>query len=44
MKERIAIVPGSFDPITKGHLDIINKAARDYDKVYVAVMINSQKK
>ena len=43
MKERIAIVPGSFDPITKGHLDIISKAARDYDKIYVAVMINPQK-
>ena len=43
-KERIAIVPGSFDPITNGHVDIINKAAYMYDKVYVAVMINSQKK
>ena len=43
MKERIAIVPGSFDPITKGHLDIINKAAQSYDRVYVAVMINPKK-
>ena len=43
MKERIAIVPGSFDPITKGHLDIINRAAQMYDKVYVAVMINPNK-
>lgn len=43
MKERIAIVPGSFDPITKGHLDIINRAAQMYDKVYVAVMINPSK-
>jgi pantetheine-phosphate adenylyltransferase len=43
MKERIAIVPGSFDPITKGHIDIINRAAELYDKVYVAVMINAQK-
>ncbi len=42
-KERIAIVPGSFDPITSGHVDIINRAANMYDKVYVAVMINSQK-
>ncbi len=39
----IAIVPGSFDPITNGHLDIIKKAAEMYDKVYVAVMINEAK-
>ena len=43
MKERIAIVPGSFDPITKGHVDIINRAAQEYDKVYVSVMINPKK-
>lgn len=43
MSERIAIVPGSFDPITNGHLDIIKKAAALYDKVYVAVMINDKK-
>lgn len=42
-QERIAIVPGSFDPITNGHLSVIQKAAAEYDKVYVAVMINSQK-
>lgn len=43
MKEKIAIVPGSFDPITNGHLEIIKKAAALYDKVYVAVMINDKK-
>jgi len=43
-EERIAIVPGSFDPITNGHLSIILKAAEEYDKVFVAVMINDQKK
>ena len=43
IKTRIAIVPGSFDPITNGHVDIIRRAAEDYDKVYVAVMINSAK-
>lgn len=43
VKERIAIVPGSFDPITNGHLEIIKKAAELYDKVYVAVMINDKK-
>ena len=43
-KKRIAIVPGSFDPITNGHLSIIAKAASEYDKVFVAVMINDTKK
>lgn len=42
-KERIAIVPGSFDPITNGHISIIEKAAEQYDKVFVAVMINPEK-
>jgi pantetheine-phosphate adenylyltransferase len=42
-KEGIAIVPGSFDPITNGHLYIIKKAAASFEKVYVAVMINDQK-
>ena len=40
---RIAIVPGSFDPITNGHVDIVLRAADDYDKVYLAVMINDAK-
>ena len=44
MSKRIAIVPGSFDPITNGHVNIIERAAKMYDKVYVAVMINAQKK
>ncbi len=39
----VAIVPGSFDPITNGHIDIIRRAASLYDIVYVAVMINDQK-
>lgn len=43
-KKRIAIVPGSFDPITNGHIFVINEAIKSYDKVYVAVMINSEKK
>ncbi len=42
-REKIAIVPGSFDPITNGHISIVKKAAKSYDKVYVAVMINDQK-
>ena len=39
----VAIVPGSFDPITYGHIDIAKRAAELYDKVYFAVMINDQK-
>lgn len=41
---RKAIYPGSFDPITFGHLDIIGRAARLFDHVYVAVMRNVHKK
>ena len=44
MKKEIAIVPGSFDPISNGHIYIIKKAAESYKKVYVAVMINANKK
>ena len=40
---RIALVPGSFDPITNGHVSIIELAAQEYDLVYVAVMINPNK-
>ncbi|KRV50981.1 phosphopantetheine adenylyltransferase [Wenjunlia vitaminophila] len=40
---RRAVCPGSFDPITNGHLDIIARASRLYDAVYVAVMINKSK-
>ena len=40
---RVAIVPGSFDPITNGHINILCRAAKDYDKVYLAVMINAAK-
>ena len=40
----IAVVPGSFDPITYGHVDVIKRAAELYDTVFVAVMINDQKK
>ena len=42
-KTTVAIVPGSFDPITNGHIFVINEAAKRYDKVFVAVMINSDK-
>lgn len=39
----IAIYPGSFDPVTKGHLDIIKRAAKIHEKLIVAVLINSSK-
>ena len=39
----IAIYPGSFDPVTKGHLNIIARAARSFDKLVVCVMVNSEK-
>ena len=40
---RIAVYPGSFDPITNGHLDIIERASRVYDKVVVGVLSNKSK-
>lgn len=40
----IAVYPGSFDPVTIGHLDIIHRAAAIFDKVCVVVMINPHKK
>ena len=40
---KIAIYPGSFDPITLGHLNIVKRAAAIFDKVIVCVMINSSK-
>ena len=41
---RIAVYPGSFDPITNGHLDIIERASRIFDKVIVGVLKNKNKK
>ncbi len=41
---RIAVYPGSFDPITNGHLDILHRACRVFDKVIVLVAVNPNKK
>jgi len=41
---RRAIYPGSFDPITNGHLDVIQRAAKLFDEVVVAVAFNEQKR
>ena len=40
---RIAVYPGSFDPITNGHMDIIQRASKIYDKVIVGVLNNTSK-
>lgn len=42
--ERICVYPGSFDPVTVGHLDVIERAARLFDRVIVAVMHNPAKR
>ena len=39
-----AICPGSFDPVTRGHVDIIKRASAMFDYVIVAVMVNPNKK
>ncbi|MDB6070800.1 MAG: pantetheine-phosphate adenylyltransferase, partial [Verrucomicrobiales bacterium] len=41
---KIAIYPGSFDPITNGHLDVIARAARLFDHLIIAVANNSEKR
>ena len=41
---KIAIYPGSFDPITTGHLNIIQRAAKIFDKLIVCVMVNAGKR
>ncbi|GGH16764.1 pantetheine-phosphate adenylyltransferase [Paenibacillus segetis] len=40
---RVAVYPGSFDPVTKGHMDIIQRASRQFDKLIVAVLNNTSK-
>jgi pantetheine-phosphate adenylyltransferase len=40
---RRAIYPGSFDPVTNGHLDVIERAVKLFDEVIVAIAVNSQK-
>ncbi|MGB9701860.1 MAG: pantetheine-phosphate adenylyltransferase [Candidatus Kapaibacteriota bacterium] len=43
LNEKIAIYPGSFDPITNGHVDVIERASTMFDKIYVVIAINSNK-
>jgi len=44
MSKRIALFPGSFDPITLGHLDIIERALPLFDEIQIAVGKNTEKK
>lgn len=41
---KIAIYPGSFDPVTLGHIDILERASKIFDKVIICVMVNINKK
>ena len=40
---KIAVYPGSFDPLSNGHLDIINRASKLFDKLYILVSVNPKK-
>ena len=44
MAEKIAIYPGSFDPLTNGHVDIIERGLKLFDKIIVAILYNPAKK
>lgn len=44
MQKRIAIYPGTFDPITNGHIDIIERASEIFDALHITVAINTSKK
>jgi len=41
---RLAVYPGSFDPITHGHIDVIDRAQAVFDRLVVAVLVNTRKK
>jgi pantetheine-phosphate adenylyltransferase len=43
MKPRLALYPGSFDPFTNGHLDILGRALRIFDRVEIVIAVNSRK-
>ena len=43
MKETIAVYPGTFDPITNGHLSIIHRALKIFDKLIITILINPKK-
>jgi len=41
--ERVAICPGSFDPLTVGHVDLVRRASQLFDRVVVSILVNDQK-
>ena len=43
MSDSVAIYPGSFDPLTNGHVDIIQRGARIFDRIVVAMLVNVEK-
>ena len=40
---KLAVYPGSFDPLTNGHVDIIERGARLFDRIVVAILVNGEK-
>lgn len=44
MSKKVAIYPGTFDPITNGHIDVIKRASAIFDKVYIAIAQSESKK
>ncbi len=44
IKEKVAIYPGTFDPITRGHIDVIRRASKIFDRVHVVIGVNRKKK
>lgn len=44
MSEKVAIYPGTFDPLTNGHLSILNRALKVFDKLIIAILVNPTKK
>ncbi|MFZ5801492.1 MAG: pantetheine-phosphate adenylyltransferase [Candidatus Omnitrophota bacterium] len=44
MEKRKAIYPGTFDPLTNGHLDLVRRARRLFDEIYIVLAVNGQKK
>ncbi len=44
MCEKVAVYPGTFDPITNGHISVVNRGLKIFDKIIIAILINPQKR